>query len=216
MLHLHARIRLQVTYPNFLRFLQHTKVPILSSDMSFAVTRSAPNSSPRAQAPFAHPPPNLNAKPDVSASAAAYAGLTDNVVRGAFEWAGTTPAALFCQPTNLFDPAHWRMVWDILRFNVQGLEALRAAEKGGPEARMSIGQWLNRHRYGEGFRRNYLIVSAVNDIDSPLRNFTDHLNSYTAYDGLDLEHAACDRALLLPRKHLASIHAQPPPDANLR
>ena len=89
---------------------------------------------------------------------------------GAFEWAGTSPAALFCQPENLVNPAHWRMVWDILRFNQQAVEFLRnnnsAASACAPTAReretaigigISIGQWLNERGYSHAFVANYLV-----------------------------------------------------------
>lgn len=77
--------------------------------------------------------------------------------RGKFEWAGTSLGALFCQKTNLLNPSHWRMVWDIIRFNNQSLETLRGARDGEGGAG-SIGEWLDARGYGEGFRRNYLIV----------------------------------------------------------
>lgn len=115
-----------MTYPNFLRFIKHIGLEILESDMSFAVTRFG----------FPHP------------------GAT-TPIRGKFEWAGTSPSALFCQWTNLFNPSHWRMVWDIIRFNNQSLQTLR--DGAGEEE--SIGQWLDQRGYGEAFRRNYLIVS---------------------------------------------------------
>ncbi|EST08618.1 hypothetical protein PSEUBRA_001692 [Kalmanozyma brasiliensis GHG001] len=114
----------RVTYPNFLRFLQLTGVPILDSDMSFSVTRFI-------------------------SSLGGY---------GAFEWAGGSPAALFCQSSNLFNPSHWRMVWDIIRFNQQSVDYLRLCKANPVEgAEISIGQWLDERSYSEGFRKNYLI-----------------------------------------------------------
>lgn len=73
---------------------------------------------------------------------------------GAFEWAGGSPAALFCQPTNLLNPSHWRMVWDIVRFNQQAVDYLRLPHSGDE---ISIGAWLDARHYSAGFRKNYLI-----------------------------------------------------------
>ncbi|CBQ69704.1 conserved hypothetical protein [Sporisorium reilianum SRZ2] len=114
----------RVTYPNFLRFLQHTGVEILNSDMSFSVTRFI----------------------------SALGGY------GGFEWAGGSPAALFCQPSNLLNPGHWRMVWDIIRFNQQSVDYLRLCKANPVEgAEISIGEWLDERGYSKSFRKNYLI-----------------------------------------------------------
>ncbi|SCV74586.1 BQ2448_7615 [Microbotryum intermedium] len=72
--------------------------------------------------------------------------------RGLFEWAGASPAALFAQPLNLLNPSHWRMVWDILRFNVGALEVLQRGDRGE-----SIGDYLARERYSQTFIDNYLL-----------------------------------------------------------
>lgn len=136
---------MQVTYPNFLRFLKHLSIPILSSDMSFAVSRSFPS-----------------AEASSSPARTKAGGRTGALQRGAFEWAGSSPAALFAQGANLLDPSHWRMIWDIIRFNYQSLDTLRAtaqranAKAGG--AGQSIGAWLDERGYGDSFRNNYLIV----------------------------------------------------------
>lgn len=111
-----------VTYPNFLRFLNLTRVEILNSDMSFSVTRFLKG---------------------------AYGG---------FEWAGGSPAALFCQGSNLLNPGHWRMVWDVIRFNQQSVDYLRLCKQNPLEGEeISIGQWLDERGYSKSFRKNYLI-----------------------------------------------------------
>lgn len=79
---------------------------------------------------------------------------------GAFEWSGTSLGALFAQPTNLFKPSFWRMIFDIIRFNQFALDLLSitpgspAAAKANEE---SIGQYLERHGYSDAFRDDYLI-----------------------------------------------------------
>lgn len=97
----------------------------------------------------------------------------NKAVRGWFEWAGGSPAALFCQGTNIVNPSHWRMVWDIIRFNNQSLETLRRAEGRGEGEMGTIGEWLDERGYGVAFRRNYLIVSsAPQDLAAQTGNLT--------------------------------------------
>jgi predicted NAD/FAD-binding protein len=138
----------EVTYPNFLAFLRHMSVDIIASDMSFAVSRTAELASPKTLPPFASSFPSL-AKDGAAKE------------RGKFEWAGGSAAGLFCQWSNFFNASHWRMVWDIIRFNYQSLDTLRTYQGKGdvPEKEQSIGQWLQERGYGDGFKRNYLIVS---------------------------------------------------------
>lgn len=105
-----------MTYPNFLAFLKHLKIPYAASDMSFSVSRD----------------------------------------RGLFEWAGGSPLQLFAQGINLINPGHWRMVWDILRFNTGALELLRKGDETE-----SIGSYLDREGYSQSFVDNYLLVSKI-------------------------------------------------------
>lgn len=91
---------------------------------------------------------------DMSFAVTRHGFLDGKEVQGKFEWAGTSLGALFCQWTNVFNPLHWRMVWDIVRFNLQSVESLRTST-GDTQ---SIGEWLDERGYGQGFRRNYLIV----------------------------------------------------------
>jgi predicted NAD/FAD-binding protein len=116
--------------------------------MSFAVSRTAELASPKSLPPFATSFPSLTH--DESSKE-----------RGKFEWAGGSATGLFCQWSNLFNASHWRMVWDIIRFNYQSLDTLRSYESksGASEKEESIGQWLQERGYGDGFKRNYLIVS---------------------------------------------------------
>lgn len=53
------------------------------------------------------------------------------------------------------NPRLYRMVFDILRFNLFALDILD--EKGTDE--MSIGEYLEREGYGNGFKEDYLLVS---------------------------------------------------------
>ena len=77
---------------------------------------------------------------------------------GAFEWAGKNLATIFCQPRRLVDPEMWRMIYDVLRFNVCARRVLLRPLSPGEEE-MSIGEYLKKEGYSSGFRNNYLIVS---------------------------------------------------------
>lgn len=81
---------------------------------------------------------------------------------GAFEWAGDTIFTLFCQPRNLLSARMWRMIWDILRFNASArkliVEQERQMEGESIEANeITIGEYLDKNGYSDGFRDDYLI-----------------------------------------------------------
>ncbi|KAF5315110.1 hypothetical protein D9619_007378 [Psilocybe cf. subviscida] len=75
---------------------------------------------------------------------------------GAFEWAGKNLATIFCQTRRLFDPDMWRMIYDILRFNVCGRRVLLTPPQPD-EIEISIGDYLTAEGYSDSFRDNYLI-----------------------------------------------------------
>ena len=89
---------------------------------------------------------------------------------GAFEWAGTNLSSVFAQRANLLRPRFWRMLLDIIRFNLQAPNLLvdeeesevdptiGAAPKTIPKTNHeSIGEYLQRGGYSDEFRDNYLI-----------------------------------------------------------
>ncbi|CAK4034683.1 amine oxidase like [Lecanosticta acicola] len=126
------------TYPNFIRFLKEVDVQPVNTEMTFGVSRD----------------------------------------RGALEWSGEA-RGIFAQKRNLFRPRHWRMIFDIVRFNQFALDILTIDEEeeeeveagenyldgSSPplkpsrkrEADMTIGEYLDRHGYSQGFRDDYLI-----------------------------------------------------------
>jgi predicted NAD/FAD-binding protein len=94
--------------------------------------------------------------------------------QGLFEWAGTSLAAVFAQRKNIFSPRMWRMIFDIIRFNQFALDLLKEEEKSEAytngnrngngvngvhhaKEQETIGQYLDREGYSEGFRDDYLI-----------------------------------------------------------
>jgi len=87
---------------------------------------------------------------------------------GAFEWSGEGQG-IFAQRRNLFRLRHWRMIFDIVRFNQFALDLLADDEEGvvtrlgsSVESRkqlrdLTIGQYLEREGYSRSFRDDYLI-----------------------------------------------------------
>lgn len=83
---------------------------------------------------------------------------------GKFEWSGEG-RGIFAQKRNIFRPKHWRMIFDIVRFNQFALDLLsddnddegHASSQLKMERNMSIGEYLDRHGYSQGFRDDYLI-----------------------------------------------------------
>lgn len=57
------------------------------------------------------------------------------------------------------NPRLYRMVFDILRFNLFALDILN--EEGSKTDEMSIGEYLEREGYGDGFKEDYLLVSSA-------------------------------------------------------
>ena len=74
---------------------------------------------------------------------------------GNFEYAGNNLNTLFSQRKRLFDPKHWRMITEILRFN---RESLRDWQSGELDKSMTLGQYLKKNGYGETFKKHYLLA----------------------------------------------------------
>lgn len=73
---------------------------------------------------------------------------------GKFEWSGES-RGIFAQRRNLFRPRHWRMIFDIVRFNQFALDLLGQDDHQANE--LTIGEYLDRHGYSQAFRDDYLI-----------------------------------------------------------
>jgi predicted NAD/FAD-binding protein len=82
------------------------------------------------------------------------------------EWAGTDLNSVFAQRRNLASPSFLAMVADILRFNRQ---ATRIARGEQAAEQQTLGEFLDRHRYGESFRRWYLLPMAAAIWSCPMR-----------------------------------------------
>lgn len=76
--------------------------------------------------------------------------------RTGLEYQGSSLNGLFAQRRNLWRPAFYGLLRDILRFNRQSLELL-AGESAGP----TMGQYLSERRYGRLFIDQYLVPMAA-------------------------------------------------------
>lgn len=72
---------------------------------------------------------------------------------GRIEYAGDNLNTLFGQRGNLVSPSHWRMLTDILHFN-RSAKAWLALPEREP---LTLGEYLDRGRFGERFRHAYLL-----------------------------------------------------------
>lgn len=86
------------------------------------------------------------------------------------EWAGTNFATVFGQRRNLVRPGFWRMLADIVRFNREAT----AIALGGRPGDHTLGDFLDRGRYGREFRDWYLLPMAAAIWSCPTRAVLDY------------------------------------------
>ena len=79
--------------------------------------------------------------------------------RRRIEWSGTDLNGVFAQRRNLASPRFLAMLRDILRFNAQATRLANGQEAADPT--LSLGEFLDLHRYGEPFRQWYLLPMAA-------------------------------------------------------
>ncbi len=72
---------------------------------------------------------------------------------GDFEYSSYVPRGLLAQPSNLLRPAFYGLVAGILRFNREAVRDLEAGTVGN----QTLGEYLEKHRLNETFKRNYLL-----------------------------------------------------------
>jgi predicted NAD/FAD-binding protein len=86
------------------------------------------------------------------------------------EWAGTSLATVFAQRRNALRPAFLRMLADILRFN----RAATAIARSGGGREETLGEFLDRGRYGQAFRDWYLLPMAAAIWSCPTRTMLEY------------------------------------------
>lgn len=83
---------------------------------------------------------------------------------GRLEWSGDNLRTLFAQKRNLFNLRFHRMWLDILRFNPSAASDLDSGRLAGS----SLGEYLTRQRYGDGFMLDYLLPMGAAIWSTPL------------------------------------------------
>ncbi|WP_323844593.1 NAD(P)/FAD-dependent oxidoreductase [Microbulbifer magnicolonia] len=71
-----------------------------------------------------------------------------------FEYAGNNLNSLFAQRANLVSAGHWRMLWDIVRFNRNALKDWQAGRLDGG---LTLGEYLPANGYSAEFANRYLV-----------------------------------------------------------
>jgi predicted NAD/FAD-binding protein len=71
------------------------------------------------------------------------------------EWAGTNIDSLFAQRQNIISPSFLKMVKDIIKFNRLCTDL--AVDKKLDQLELSVGDFLNKHRFSEQFRDWYFL-----------------------------------------------------------
>lgn len=75
--------------------------------------------------------------------------------RPGLEWSGSSLNSVFAQRRNLLKPRFWHMLKEILRFN--RLATWLAESEGDLALRVTVGEFLDLHGFGAGFREHYLL-----------------------------------------------------------
>jgi predicted NAD/FAD-binding protein len=85
--------------------------------------------------------------------------FSTSVNEGEFEYSGASLIALFSQPRNLIRLGFWRMLFDIIRFNLTAKKIIARSSKSeeSEEDSLTIGRLIKNHKFGEYFRKYYLM-----------------------------------------------------------
>jgi uncharacterized protein len=94
-------------------------------------------------------------------------GFSFSLDRGRREWAGLTKGyvnGFFAQRRNILSPRHWLMLKEMSRFATTCREMF---DSKGLE-RLTLGEFLDRHRFSNGFRDDYILPMAAAIWSTPL------------------------------------------------
>ncbi|WP_444884336.1 NAD(P)/FAD-dependent oxidoreductase [Microbulbifer sp. PSTR4-B] len=81
-------------------------------------------------------------------------GFSVRCDREGYEYAGNNLNTLFSQRSNLLSAGHWRMLWDIVRFN---RTAMRDWREGRLHEGLTLGEYLPANGYSAEFANRYLV-----------------------------------------------------------
>jgi predicted NAD/FAD-binding protein len=87
--------------------------------------------------------------------------------KGRLEYSGSNSiSTLFAQKRNLFRPRFWRMIRDLLRFYKQSTVWMETLPDD-----MSLGELLEREKFGPGFREDHLLPMGAAIWSTPVEKF---------------------------------------------
>lgn len=84
-------------------------------------------------------------------------------VNGGYTFAGTGLRGLFPSPGHLFSGQHWKLLFELKRFGSLGTKALASGEA----QQLSLGEFLDKHRFAPVFRTRYLYAMGAAIWSSP-------------------------------------------------
>lgn len=76
---------------------------------------------------------------------------------GGYEYAGSSLATLFGQPSNVVRPGHWRMLWDTLRF----FREVPGPGETSVNETTTLGEYLAANGYSEAFVSRHILPMAA-------------------------------------------------------
>lgn len=80
-----------------------------------------------------------------------------SIDQGKLEYSGNNLNTLFAQRSNLLKVAHWKMIFQILRFNKQAKSDLKLRQN----LDISLGEYLTLHRFDQHMQHAYLLPMAA-------------------------------------------------------
>jgi predicted NAD/FAD-binding protein len=80
--------------------------------------------------------------------------------RGDFEYSGASPNGLYAKRAHLVTPWFQRMIADLVHFNRAARTLVRDGPASGPAAEISLGHWLEAHRFSGPFIDRLIVPQA--------------------------------------------------------
>ncbi|WP_305985474.1 NAD(P)/FAD-dependent oxidoreductase [Roseibium sp. MMSF_3544] len=97
---------------------------------------------------------------------------------GKLEWSGDSLNSIFAQRSNLVSPRFLLMLRDMFRFNKQSVIDLHAGQLTG----VTLGSYLEKHRYSQGFINDYLLAMGAAIWSTPINEMRDYpAESFVAF-----------------------------------
>ncbi len=104
---------------------------------------------------------------------------------GRLEYEGSL-RGLVAQPANLLSPRYWRMLGDTVRFFRSATELLQQPDTGPTPSGPTLGEWLAREGYGEGFVEDHILpmgaaiwsCPVATMLDFPARSFVQFFENH--------------------------------------